>query len=535
MPYELNGRTYFDEADYRTALKKTKNRYNSYEPWSKSEDESLLKAYDNGLSISDLADLHKRTKGAIRSRLNKLRPEIFQDHEDDILPPVYKDNIMLQVVEDLEILYNKELIHQAGIPTNFASYINSLKPELEKFQNAIQPKDIEADVRMPYENKSTQIIYALKYFHAYWYQIYQSLEKIKESLLNRQELRIALFCAGPAPEIIGITKFLEENPHNFSSIEIHLYDQINQWSYARDNFIFSNGKKQALKQNHKMSFIFHEIDLTNLNDLNAFSTLHYYDLISFQNCIGEFSQSSKDDSSKNFLKVLRSLKPNSYAIFSERNIKGTEKNISRIHEFASENTYEMLYDSPYTYYSLKEIIIPIILCNGNFYNNPDHSKPGLSAMNQNRFKTIILKKGPKKIRVWLKSKADFIQEELGVFKDLNTAKKSAEKAKAEFKRRRAEAVKFEKGEKIKEKEELRVSQEVEENVELEKIDLPDNWQPNYGNLVYHRSLGQGIIRKIIKSSDRSTSELIVTKIGIDFEEHGNLDIQMPTKDLKLLV
>ena len=67
MPYELNGRTYYDEADYRTALKKTKNRYNSYKPWSKSEDESLLKAYHNGLLISDLADLHKRTKGAITS------------------------------------------------------------------------------------------------------------------------------------------------------------------------------------------------------------------------------------------------------------------------------------------------------------------------------------------------------------------------------------------------------------------------------------------------------------------------------------
>ena len=132
---------------------------------------------------------------------------------------------MLQVVEDLEILYNKELIHQIDEPTNFASYINSLKPQLMEFHEKI---NMPGDVRMDYEKNSTQIIYALKYFHAYWFQIYQSLEKIKESLSNKKELRIALFCAGSAPEIIGISKFLENNSYNFSSIEVHLYDQINQ-------------------------------------------------------------------------------------------------------------------------------------------------------------------------------------------------------------------------------------------------------------------------------------------------------------------
>ncbi len=66
-------------------------------------------------------------------------------------------------------------------------------------------------------------------------------------------------------------------------------------------------------------------------------------------------------------------------------------------------------------------------------------------------------------------------------------------------------------------------------------DLPDNWQPNYGNKVYHCSFGAGVIRKIIKSKDSYTYELNVTKIGIDFEEHGSIDIEMPSKDLKLLI
>ena len=153
-------------------------------------------------------------------------------------------------------------------------------------------------------------------------------------------------------------------------------------------------------------------------------------------------------------------------------------------------------------------------------------------MNKNNFKTIILKKGSKNIRVSLKSKSNVI-EDLGIFKDINTAKKAAEKAKARLKQR-AEALKFEKAQSINESEELKASQE-EEIIEQEKIDIPENWEPNYGNKVYHCSLGAGIIRKIIKSKDPSTSELHVTKIGIDFEEHGNVDIEMPSKDIKLFI
>ncbi len=41
--------------------------------WSEDEDEKLKNAFLEGLSIEDLAKIHLRTKGSIRSRLEKHR------------------------------------------------------------------------------------------------------------------------------------------------------------------------------------------------------------------------------------------------------------------------------------------------------------------------------------------------------------------------------------------------------------------------------------------------------------------------------
>ena len=144
----------------------------------------------------------------------------------------------------------------------------------------------------------------------------------------------------------------------------------------------------------KMNFHFHNIDLTNLDNLGQFTTSNFFDVISFQNCLGEFSESSHDDSSKNFLKVLESLKPNSHALFSERNIPGTHKNISRIHKFSASNNYRIVSDEEkvHTYDSKEHSPVPDKLQHGNFYRDPKHTAQGRSAMRRNSYKLLILKK-----------------------------------------------------------------------------------------------------------------------------------------------
>lgn len=41
-------------------------------PWSEQEDKALTKAFENGISLNALVIKHKRTRGAIRTRLIRL-------------------------------------------------------------------------------------------------------------------------------------------------------------------------------------------------------------------------------------------------------------------------------------------------------------------------------------------------------------------------------------------------------------------------------------------------------------------------------
>ena len=44
----------------------------AYEPWTKEEDRQLIREYESGKTTKELSEIHKRTKGAVRSRLKKL-------------------------------------------------------------------------------------------------------------------------------------------------------------------------------------------------------------------------------------------------------------------------------------------------------------------------------------------------------------------------------------------------------------------------------------------------------------------------------
>ncbi len=44
----------------------------AYEKWSKNEESELTNAFNQGLTIQQLAEKHQRKKGAIRSRLARL-------------------------------------------------------------------------------------------------------------------------------------------------------------------------------------------------------------------------------------------------------------------------------------------------------------------------------------------------------------------------------------------------------------------------------------------------------------------------------
>lgn len=417
---------------------------------------------------------------------------------------IFRTNIMEQVVDDLEFLFQTELSNHEGIPPNFIDYLKTLKPRLMQFHENINNHD--GDVRMPYIDKEVQIIYVLKYFHAYWYQIKHALDEIKEKLITKKELKIGLFCAGACPEVIGITRFLEENPNNFSSVDIHIYDEINEWKFARDNFVFSNRKIELMKKNLGINLYFHSINLTNQDDLNRFKILNFFDVISFQNCLGEFAYGSMDSSSTNFLKILESLKPNGFVIFSDRQkLSAVEKNISRILDFSRINKYETIFqEQDLVYKAIEDSDIPKKLTRGNFYRDPYHSAEGRSAMKRNRYQMLILQK-PKEHNnsdqcVASNSDSSFSYDgyKSGGTPDLT------DDAHINV---------------------LVVDEDIDNKEK--KLSLPNSWSPEYGTKLFHDDYGIGIVGKIFKSKSQ-------TKIVVNFEDHGPIEVGLPSKALKLI-
>jgi len=69
--YKFNGEL-LDWYGYIDALKNSPNRFNAYETWSAEEDNKLMLLHKKN-SINELADIHKRMPGGIRSRLKKLK------------------------------------------------------------------------------------------------------------------------------------------------------------------------------------------------------------------------------------------------------------------------------------------------------------------------------------------------------------------------------------------------------------------------------------------------------------------------------
>lgn len=57
------------EAQKKREEKKTQLPENTGKPWSETEHEQLIAAFDSGMGISEIARKHKRTTGAITARL----------------------------------------------------------------------------------------------------------------------------------------------------------------------------------------------------------------------------------------------------------------------------------------------------------------------------------------------------------------------------------------------------------------------------------------------------------------------------------
>ena len=132
---------------------------------------------------------------------------------------------------------------------NISIYLNKIKGNVIDLRRAYR-SDF---VKISYKDKKTQEAYLLAYYPHYTFPTFDVLEYINKyhPKLNIPE-NLCLIGAGPAPEIIGFIKFINnqfKSYENIKNINIELIDIASEWVYARnvvknmlDNFSLSRIK-----------------------------------------------------------------------------------------------------------------------------------------------------------------------------------------------------------------------------------------------------------------------------------------------------
>ncbi len=325
---------------------------------------------------------------------------------------IFKD-IILSIKDKFEI---------AG-EDNFTDFIRSYKDDLRY----LHPRINKSNVRIDYSNERLQLVYVLRYMHAYWYQIFDGLQIIKshheDDLRSRftNNFRCGFYAAGPAPEIIGFQRFFSDKSFLDSqdrskiknnNIEIHFLDRVKEWNFARETFLFSRGRRDMLL-NDGIKIVEKETDLLNIDEASEIEG--YYDLISLQNFSNEIFTKNQDEAKlKQFFdSILFSLDSGGYLVFSDRDTDTTRHCMNFCLNEVQGDGCEVIYssDDPHKYKAYEDSYPPKSLLFGNFYVTPKFQGRGLRAMNENNFYLMVLKKDPRSISWEELAEKDFFRIE----------------------------------------------------------------------------------------------------------------------------
>ena len=135
------------------------------------------------------------------------------------------------LVEIFESIKGENNLHDVR---KISNYLKNLKSNLKVLRSAYRRK---GRVIIDYKETKNQEAYLLAYFPHYTVPIFEVLEYI---IKNHPSLNIpqnlCLIGAGPAPEIMGFLKFINDkfkSHEHTNKINIELFDIVSEWGYAR--------------------------------------------------------------------------------------------------------------------------------------------------------------------------------------------------------------------------------------------------------------------------------------------------------------
>lgn len=294
---------------------------------------------------------------------------------------IFKENLYEQLIEDLYLYLKLESSN-----VSVEDYLISLQSTQRDLWHSLQSDSVSVD----YSEFKIQLCYLFRYLILYWEQIYSGLSEIdnhsEDSLIgkSKKNLRIGLFFCGPAPEIIGITNYMEERDllANNQSIEIDMYDQyINQWRLVRNNFIINSPRLKKLKA---LGFNFNTLKI-DFSSRITLANASKYNICCFQNCINEFWDRNSRIIALNLRKVASEIEIGGYIILTDRIfLKSSAQEIIKV--LLKEN-FSLIYSEDDEIDCSNKSPIPEIVSQNLFTN-----ESGLIATKYNRRFLCILEK-----------------------------------------------------------------------------------------------------------------------------------------------
>jgi hypothetical protein len=217
--------------------------------------------------------------------------------------------ILEEILESIKVKNN---LHGENIISN---YLNNLKVNVITLRRAYSKVPVIID----YKETKNQEAYLLAYFPHYTVPIFEVLEYINKNHPSYNiPINLCLIGAGPAPEVIGFLKFinnhLETNKH-INNINIELFDIASEWLYARN--ILKNIIKKYIPSRLKINKFKIDVSKNIINSsvlLKRYRDNKYKRVVVIQNIINEIEQTAHKYFIENVVKCYKNLVAGSFLI-----------------------------------------------------------------------------------------------------------------------------------------------------------------------------------------------------------------------------
>ena len=206
-------------------------------------------------------------------------------------------------------------LHTAGKKKFGDEWIVRLAKRREKFKQAYASLDESDRDPIPYSSLSARAAYVFAYAPTRAEYTRQFLtrhrEKLGKVLFGTEDISVVSFGGGPASELVGLVRYLEDQASEEPVNAIHymVYDKDGDWENVADDVVASLGSKISV------TVEYHSVDAANRTKMDQID-LSSVDLVIFSYIMSELAKLEKRDKiSENFRAILTNLKIGSKILF----------------------------------------------------------------------------------------------------------------------------------------------------------------------------------------------------------------------------